>query len=186
MNILNKLNSFINASPKNGDYSSKSLSEMELEWEPFNSTPQNFFNKWGEKLFKSLQDTVDTSIFAMINREGSEQEANITQVKMVEEVFTICLQRYGYRSIGQLTGETDYFNKAKNTIKQMLGLIPTNRLDAKAEIIKDSVCEFWDGFQRIYYNTYHNEKGYVRPYKPEHVGKLFTYELSGVNGWKGI
>lgn len=186
MNLLNKINSFIHTPPKNEDYSSKSLSEMELEWDPFKMTPCQFFDKWGQKLFKSLSDTVDTSLFGMMNREGAEQEANITQVKMVEEVFSICLDRYGYKSVGSLMGDLSGFNKIGVKIKQMFGMKPVSRLDAKEEIIKESVCEFWDGFQRRYYDTYHDMEGYVRPYDAKYVGKLFEYELSGITGWRGF
>lgn len=121
-----------------------------------------------------------------MNQEGSDQEANIIQVKMVEEVFSICLNRYGYKSVGALMGDTSGISKLTSTVKQMFGLKPVKRLDAKEEIIKESVCEFWDGFQRWYYNTYHDMKGYVRPYDAKHVGKLFEYELSGATGWRGV
>lgn len=186
MSILNKICTFITSPPKNEDYSSKSLSEMELEWNPFKMTPQQFFNKWGGKLYKSLRDTVDTSPFGMINREGAEQEANIIQVKIVEEVFSICLDRYGYKSVGSLMGDISGVNKLTAKVKQMLGMKPVSRLDAKEEIIKESVCEFWDGFQRHYYNVFHDEKGYVRPHDAKYVGKLFEYELSGITGWRGF
>lgn len=186
MKLLNKICTFINTPPKNEDYSSKSLSELELEWSSFKMTPSQFFDKWGEKLFKSLSDTVGTSLFSIMNREGAEQEANIIQVKMVEEVFSICLNRYGYKSVGVLMGDTGGVSKLTATVKQMFGMKPVKRLDTKEEIIKEAVCEFWDGFQRWYYNTYHDMKGYVRPYDAKHVGKLFEYELSGATGWKGI
>lgn len=186
MKLLNKICAFINTPPKNEDYSSKSLIEMELEWSSFKMTPSQFFDKWGKKLFNSLKDTVDTSMFAMMNREGSEQEANIIQVKMVEEVFSICLDRYGYKSVGALMGDSSGVNKLATTVKQIFGVRPVKRLDAKEEIIKESVCEFWDGFQRRYYDMFHDKKGYVRPYDAKHVGKLFEYELSGATGWRGI
>lgn len=186
MKLLNKICTFINTPPKNEDYSSKSLHEMEYEWGPFKMTPRRFFNIWGEKLFKSLRDTVDTSLFGMMNREGAEQETNIIQVKMVEEVFSICLDRYGYKSVGSLIGDYSGVNKLTATVKQMFGLKPVKRLDAKEEIIKESICEFWDGFQRHYYNAFHDEKGYVRPYDAKYVGKLFEYEISGATGWRGV
>lgn len=186
MNLLNKICTFVTSPPKNEDYSSKSLSEMELEWGSFKMTPCQFFDKWGRKLFNSLHDTIDTSLFGMINREGSEQEANIIQVNMVEEVFSICLNRYGYKSIGDLIGTRSATHRLTSTVKQMFGVRPMKRLDAKEEIIKESVCEFWDGFQRWYYDTYHDMKGYVRPYDAKYVGKLFEYELSGATGWRGF
>lgn len=186
MKLLNKICTFINTPPKNEDYSSKSLSEMELEWSSFKMTPCQFFDKWGKKLFTSLRDTNDTSLFGVMNREGSEQEANIIQVKMVEEIFSICLDRYGYKSVGALMGNISGGSKLTATVKQMFGMKPVKRLDAKEEIIKNSVCEFWDGFQRWYYDTYHDMKGYVRPYDAKHVGKLFEYELSGATGWRGV
>lgn len=186
MKLIDKICTFINTPLKNEDYSSKSLSEMELEWDPFKMTPCQFFDKWGRKLFKSLKDTVDTSIFGMMNQEGSEQEANIIQVKMVEEVFSICLNRYGYKSIGDLMGTRSAAYRLTSTVKQMFGVRPAKRLDAKEEIIKESVCEFWDGFQRRYYDMFHDERGYVRPYDAKYVGKLFEYEISGTTGWRGF
>lgn len=186
MKILDKIYTFINTPPKNEDYSSKSLSEMELEWDSFKMTPYRFFNKWGRKLFDSLHDTIDTSLFGVMNREEAEQEANIVQIKMVEEVFSICLDRYGYKSVGALMGDTGGVSKLTATVKQMFGLKPAKRLDAKEEIIKESVCEFWDGFQRHYYDAFHDKKGYVRPYDAKHIGRLFEYEISGATGWRGI
>lgn len=186
MNLLDKICTFINSPPKNEDYSSKSLVEMEFEWEPFKMTPRRLFNKWGEKLYKSLRDTVDTSLFGIMNREEAEQEVNIIQVKIVEEVFSICLDRYGYKNVGSLMGDISGVNKLTAKVKQMFGMKPVSRLDTKEEIIKNSVCEFWDGFQRHYYNAFHDEEGYVRPYDVKYVGKLFEYELSGITGWRGF
>lgn len=186
MKLLSKFNNFVNTEPRNERYSPKSLHTIEYEWGAIGITPGQFCNKYGKKLFRALKGTVDTSLFGIANMEGSEQEANIVQVELVEKVFSICLERYGYKSFDSLMGDRSSVNRLTATVKQMFGIRPVKRLDAKEEIIKDSVCEFWDGFQRIYYNTYHDEKGYVRPYDAKYVGKLFEYELSGVHGWKGF
>lgn len=186
MSIFKRINSFISEEPQNKDYTKKTLEELEYEWSPYKTTPHKFFLKWGGALYNALRNTVSTSLFDMANREGDEQEANIMQVKAVEEVFKIGLKRYGYNSIKALTGGTDLKNKALVQVKQMFGLKPSLRLDAKEEIIKDSICEFWDGFQREYFNAFHDKKGYVRLWDAKHVGKLFEYECFGATTWRGF
>lgn len=175
--MANSIHSLWVDGPKHSDYSQKTLDEIEYEWHPYGITPKIFFEKWGEKLFKALSDTVDTSYWGMFNREGSEQEANLIQEKMVEDVIAIGLKRYGYRSTGELVGDKKYGNTLLRWAKQSVGIYEP-RLDAKEEIIRNSICEFWDGFQRRYYDAYHDRENYVRPFSPEYVGKLFKYELA--------